>query len=91
MQKWAVAHNVDPTRILVEDRSRIRSRISGFQRISEDAAARYPGETAGSGAGRRLNQGCRGDQQMPFAAPGPSGEDEHPDHWLGCVPSCISP
>ncbi|WP_455122427.1 YdcF family protein [Scardovia wiggsiae] len=55
MQKWAVAHNVDPARILVEDRSRNTQQNIRFSKklISEDAAARYPGKRLDPGAGRR--------------------------------------
>ena len=55
MQKWAVAHNVDPARILVEDRSRNTQQNIRFSKklISEDAAARYPGKQLDPGAGRR--------------------------------------
>ena len=55
MQKWAVAHNVDPARILVEDRSRNTQQNIRFSKklISEDAAIRYPGKRLDPGAGRR--------------------------------------
>ena len=54
MQKWAVAHNVDPARILVEDRSRNTQQNIRFSKklISEDAAARYPGKQLDPGARR---------------------------------------